>query len=164
MIAGSETTSATLGYSTYVLATQPEIQDKLVEEIFRKNWNNNDAEDIYETATNLSYLDLFLREVLRMYYLTTTGVSRRCNRTTNVCGHIIEEGLFNINVTKFCNYLLMNFLFQTVSLHLMCIVFTTIQIYGDQNIQIFLFQNDMQLNVTLLLGWHLVLVQEIVLV
>ncbi|CAF1280803.1 unnamed protein product [Rotaria magnacalcarata] len=38
MVAGYETTSTALAYSTYVLATRPEIQDKLIEEINRHNW------------------------------------------------------------------------------------------------------------------------------
>src|ERR1700733_10948691 len=81
MIAGYETTSTALAYSTYVLATKPEIQDKLVEEIDQNNWNNFNEEDAYETANNLSYLDLFVREVLRMYPITSKGQIRECNVT-----------------------------------------------------------------------------------
>ncbi|CAF1041423.1 unnamed protein product [Adineta steineri] len=92
MIAGYETTSTALAYSTYVLATEPHIQDKLIAEINQIDWkNNNDDEDIYQQAVNLSYLDLFVREVLRMYPITSKGQSRECNTTANVCGHIIEK-------------------------------------------------------------------------
>jgi len=96
MIAGYETTSTALAYSTYVLATQPEIQDKLVEEINQKVWNNNQAEEAYDIASNLSYLDMFIREVLRMYPIGIRPLARECNATASVCGHIIEEGLFCI--------------------------------------------------------------------
>jgi len=96
MIAGYETTSTALAYSTYVLATQPEIQDKLVEEINQKVWSNNQAEETYDIASNLSYLDMFIREVLRMYPIVPRAMARDCNATTTVCGHIIEEGLFCI--------------------------------------------------------------------
>ncbi|CAF5125098.1 unnamed protein product, partial [Rotaria sp. Silwood1] len=41
MVAGYETTSTALAYSTYVLATRPEIQDKLIEEINDNNCDNN---------------------------------------------------------------------------------------------------------------------------
>jgi cytochrome P450 len=106
MIAGYETTSTALAYSTYVLATQTEIQEKLVEEINQNNWDNNNEEDAYETAANLSYLDMFVREVLRMYPITNKGQIRECNITTNVCGHTIEKGLFCIkifiNLSIFC--------------------------------------------------------------
>jgi cytochrome P450 family 13 len=97
MIAGYETTSTTLANSTYILATMPEIQDKLVNEIDQNNWDNINEEDAYETVANLSYLDLFVREVLRMYPITSKGQIRECNITTNVCDHIIERGLFCIN-------------------------------------------------------------------
>lgn len=92
MIAGYETTSTALAYSTYVLATRSDIQDKLVEEIEQNNWENNSEEDAYETATNLAYLDLFVREVLRMYPITSKGQIRECNVTTNVGNHVIEKG------------------------------------------------------------------------
>src|ERR1700733_2115172 len=97
MIAGYETTSTTLANSTYILATIPEIQDKLVDEIDQNNWDNLNEEDAYETAANLSYLDLFLHEVLRMYPITVRAMTRECNTTTNVCGHTVEKGLFCIN-------------------------------------------------------------------
>jgi cytochrome P450 len=92
MIAGYETTSTALAYCTYILATRLDIQDQVVEEIDQHDWNNNDKEHAYEIVTNLSYLELFVREVLRMYPITFKGVTRECNTTTTVCGHIIEEG------------------------------------------------------------------------
>jgi cytochrome P450 family 3 subfamily A len=94
MVGGYETTSTALAYSTYVLATIPDIQDKLVEEIDQNNWDNKNEEDAYEIAANLSYLDLFVREVLRMYPITVKAMTRECNTTTTVCGHTIEKGLF----------------------------------------------------------------------
>jgi cytochrome P450 len=95
MIAGYETTSTALAYSTYVLTKMPEIQDKVVEEIDQNNWDNINEEAAYEPAANLSYLDLFVREVLRMYPITVKGMTRECNTTTTVFGHTIEKGLFD---------------------------------------------------------------------
>jgi cytochrome P450 family 13 len=106
MVAGYETTSTALAYSTYILATKPEIQDKLFDEIDQNNWNNLNEEDAYETANNLTYLDLFVREVLRMYPIAPRIPTRECNTTTIVCGHTIEQGLFCIkiiiNLSMFC--------------------------------------------------------------
>ena len=92
MIAGYETTSTALAYSTYILATKPDIQDRLLKEINEADWNNNNGDKDYETATNLSYLDLFLREVLRMYPITSKGQVRECNQTTNISRYTIEKG------------------------------------------------------------------------
>ncbi|CAF1401792.1 unnamed protein product, partial [Rotaria sordida] len=91
MIAGYETTSTALAYCTYILATKLDIQDKLIKEIHEIKWNNYNNEDIYDIATNLRSLDLFVREVLRMYPITSKGQIRKCNQTTNISGYIIEK-------------------------------------------------------------------------
>ena len=91
MLAGYETTSTALASSTYVLATQPDIQDKLRAEIDEQEWNEDNQVN-YDTVMNMKYLDLFVREVLRMYPVTTTVMTRECNTATNVCGHEIEKG------------------------------------------------------------------------
>lgn len=91
MIAGYETTSTALAASTYILATQPEIQEKLRMEIDEQQWNE-DNEVNYDIVMNMDYMDLFVREILRMFPITTTAMTRQCNTSTNVCGHEIEEG------------------------------------------------------------------------
>jgi cytochrome P450 len=100
MIAGYETTSTALATSTYILATKPDVQDKLVAEISEKVWNNNEATELYDMANNLSYLDMFVREVLRMYPIATRAQGRSCNTTTTVCGHTIEEGQLDIEILE----------------------------------------------------------------
>jgi cytochrome P450 len=100
MVAGYETTSTALAYCTYVLATKSDIQEKLANEIDQNNWDNIDAEDSYEIANNLSYLDLFIREVLRMHPLASKPMTRECNTTTTVCGHTIKEGLLSTKIVK----------------------------------------------------------------
>ncbi|UJR21070.1 hypothetical protein I4U23_024170 [Adineta vaga] len=92
MVAGYETTSTALAYSTYILATKPHIQQQLVAEINEHNWNDHKPELTYETAANLTYLDLFIREVLRMYPISSKAMTRECDISTNVCGHTIEKG------------------------------------------------------------------------
>ena len=91
MVAGYETTSSALASSTYVLATQPDIQDQLRAEIDEQEWNEDNQVN-YDTVMNMKYLDLFVREVLRMYPITTAALTRECNTSTNVCGHEIEKG------------------------------------------------------------------------
>ncbi len=82
--------------------TSADVQeDKLVEEIDQNNWKDINADDTYDKAMNLPYLDMFIREVLRMYPITTKALARECNTTTVVCGHTIEEGGFcrGMNIT-----------------------------------------------------------------
>ncbi|UJR29508.1 hypothetical protein I4U23_010725 [Adineta vaga] len=89
MIAGYETTSTTLAYCIYILATKANIQEKLFNEI---NQHKNEYEDDYDLITNLSYIDLFIREVLRIFPIIIQSTSRECNKTTTICGHEIEKG------------------------------------------------------------------------
>jgi thromboxane-A synthase len=91
MVAGYETTSTALASSTYILAKNPDIQDKLQAEVDGQEWNDDNQVN-YEIIMNLNYMDLFVREVLRMYPISTTAMTRECNTSTNVCGHQIEKG------------------------------------------------------------------------
>lgn len=91
MLAGFETTSTFLAYSTYVLVTNPEVQKKLQDEIDSILQKDDPVMD-YETVANMEYMDLFVREVLRMYRTSGKASTRQCNKTTNICGHQIEEG------------------------------------------------------------------------
>ncbi|CAF4117266.1 unnamed protein product, partial [Rotaria sordida] len=61
LVAGTETTSTTLAFCTYVLATHPDVQQKLQDEI---DANVDDSAQLptYEIVDNLEYLDMFIKE------------------------------------------------------------------------------------------------------
>lgn len=80
MLAGYETTSNTLSNSCYVLATIPEEQIKLFNEIslvFSKESEINS-----DNVQELKYLDMFIKEVLRIYPIAI--LVRRCTKATTV--------------------------------------------------------------------------------
>jgi cytochrome P450 len=91
MVAGYESTASLLAYSTYVLATQDEVQKKLQAEI-DENWKENEKNIDYDIIADMTYMDLFLREVLRSYTVSGRLVNRESSETTMVCGHQIEKG------------------------------------------------------------------------
>ncbi|KAK7473663.1 hypothetical protein BaRGS_00035060 [Batillaria attramentaria] len=63
-IAGYETTASTLQYLTYLLALNPEKQEKLYREIVDTIGN---AEPTYDNVTSIKYLDSCVREALRCF-------------------------------------------------------------------------------------------------
>jgi cytochrome P450 family 3 subfamily A len=65
LLAGYETSSTTLSMVCYHLATNPDIQEKLQEEI-DSVWIDEDKMPSYETVHELPYLDMVLSETLRL--------------------------------------------------------------------------------------------------
>ena len=70
-LAGYDTTSTLLTNSSYLLAMNPEIQEKLYFEI-KKSLDGMDIKNLqYEQLTSIKYLDAFISEVLRLFPATT---------------------------------------------------------------------------------------------
>ncbi|KAF1764833.1 hypothetical protein GCK72_004783 [Caenorhabditis remanei] len=89
LIAGFDTTALSLSYSTYLLATHPEIQRKLQEEIDREC---PDPEIKFDQLSKLKYLECVMKETLRLYPLGTFANSRKCMRTTKLGNVEVEAG------------------------------------------------------------------------
>ncbi|XP_061195803.1 cytochrome P450 3A2-like [Saccostrea echinata] len=64
MIAGYDTTASALTFTAYCLATNPECQDKLLEEI--DSTVGQDQPD-YDNTQKMEYLDCVIKEALRLY-------------------------------------------------------------------------------------------------
>ncbi|MBN3299316.1 thromboxane-A synthase [Amia ocellicauda] len=65
LLAGYETTSNTLAFACYLLAINPECQEKLINEV-EDFYIRHDAPD-YNNVQELLYLDMVISETLRMY-------------------------------------------------------------------------------------------------
>ena len=78
VLAGYETTSTALSYITYVLATHPDEQLKLQQHI-DEHFHPDTLDEMpsYELVSNMDYLDMFIREVLRMYPIAPLVVNRQ---------------------------------------------------------------------------------------
>ncbi|CAF1145873.1 unnamed protein product [Adineta steineri] len=87
MIAGYETTSTALSYVTYVLATHPEEQQKLQEHI-DTHFNPENEHDMpsYDTISQMDYLDMFIRETLRMYPIVPIAINRQSTEDFQIKG------------------------------------------------------------------------------
>lgn len=85
--AGYETSSTLMGFTFYELALNPEIQNRLREEI-------NSVEKVdYESLLGMKYLDMVVSEGLRKYPPLADN-SRKCTKDYKVPGtdFVIEEG------------------------------------------------------------------------
>ncbi|KAK7074868.1 hypothetical protein SK128_024607 [Halocaridina rubra] len=78
LLAGYETTSSSLCFTAYLLATHPEVQEKLYEEICQ---NIKEEEELtYEKVGQLQYLDMVLNESLRCYPPAAGVVTREVDK------------------------------------------------------------------------------------
>ena len=99
MTAGYETTSAVLACATYELAKHPDILQKLQDEIDQLQLSTDDNTDNeakkypdYDTIAKMSYMDLFVSEVLRMYPNANFVIQRRALEDTVVQGIKVDKG------------------------------------------------------------------------
>ncbi|KAL0938497.1 cytochrome P450 [Colletotrichum truncatum] len=89
---GHETTGSTIMWITYVLATMPSVQERLKREISELAARKPPGwEPTYEEIEHLSYVNGFLREVLR-YYSPAIFLPRETVEDVTVCGIFIPKG------------------------------------------------------------------------
>ncbi|KAJ8364014.1 hypothetical protein SKAU_G00128450 [Synaphobranchus kaupii] len=89
IFAGYETSSSTLTFLAYNLATNPEIMKKLQEEI--DEVFPNKAPVTYEAVMQMEYLDMALNESLRIYPIAPR-LERVCKKTIEINGVTIPKG------------------------------------------------------------------------
>ncbi|XP_053086085.1 cytochrome P450 3A27 isoform X4 [Pangasianodon hypophthalmus] len=88
IFAGYETSSRTLSFLFYNLASNPETLKKLQEEI--DETFPNKAEVDYDTVMNMDYLDAALNESLRLYPIAIR-LERVCKKTVEINGLTIPK-------------------------------------------------------------------------
>ncbi|XP_038200907.1 cytochrome P450 3A11 [Arvicola amphibius] len=89
IFAGYETTSSTLAFTLYLLATHPDIQKKLQEEIDVALPNK--APPSYDKVMEMEYLDMVLNETLRLYPIANR-LERVCKQDVEMDGVFIPKG------------------------------------------------------------------------
>ncbi|KAM3966418.1 cytochrome P450 9e2-like [Aphomia sociella] len=81
-VAGFEGVSAIMSFALHELAINPNIQEKLVQEIRDNNAMNGDKFD-YNSIQNMKYLDMFVSELLRLW-TPAVGLDRVCVKDYNL--------------------------------------------------------------------------------
>ncbi|XP_077343440.1 cytochrome P450 3A9-like [Lithobates pipiens] len=90
ILAGYETTSLTLSYLFHNLATHPDVQLKLQEEV--DSYLPNKASPTYDILMKMEYLDMVIQETLRMYP-PAGRVERVSKKTVEINGVTIPQGM-----------------------------------------------------------------------
>ncbi|XP_077893433.1 cytochrome P450 3A9-like isoform X1 [Ictidomys tridecemlineatus] len=89
ILAGYETTSTTLSFIMYLLATHPDVQKKLQQEI--DETFPNKAPVTYDVLFEMKYLDMVVNETLRLYPIAER-TSRVCKKDVELNGVHIPKG------------------------------------------------------------------------
>lgn len=79
---GYDTVSSTLSFALHELALQPEIQDRLVQEIKLEHARQGNKVT-FESIQNMKYMDMVISETLRLWP-PRTNLQRLCTRDTNI--------------------------------------------------------------------------------
>lgn len=89
IFAGYETTSSALSFILYELATNPDVQTKLQQEIDAALPNKAPA--TYDTLVQMEYLDMVVNESLRLYPIAGR-LERVCKKDVEINGIFIKKG------------------------------------------------------------------------
>ncbi|XP_070086708.1 cytochrome p450 3A93 isoform X1 [Equus caballus] len=89
IFAGYETTSTSLSFLLYLLATHPDVQQKLQEEI--DAIFPNKAPPTYDALVQMDYLDMVLNESLRLFPVAVR-LERVCKKDAEINGVFIPKG------------------------------------------------------------------------
>ncbi|XP_017389148.2 cytochrome P450 3A5 isoform X1 [Cebus imitator] len=101
IFAGYETTSSVLSFTIYELATHPDVQQKLQEEI--DVVLPNKAPATYDAVVQMEYLDMVVNETLRLYPITIR-LERVCKKDVEINGVFIPKGALVVIPTYTLHY------------------------------------------------------------
>ena len=91
MFAGHDTSALALTWAVYLLGRHPEAQEKLFREIDENFGGQLDCDVSQDQIATLQYLDLVVREVLRMYP-PGPGIGRKLDEDCVIDGRVIPKG------------------------------------------------------------------------
>ena len=89
LVAGHETTATTLAWAFYWIHHQPEVREKLLQELDVLG-NNSDPMEIFK----LPYLDAVCKETLRIYPVALLAFQRRVKSPLQIMGYQFQPGTF----------------------------------------------------------------------
>uniref|UniRef100_A0A915I5N1 Cytochrome P450 n=1 Tax=Romanomermis culicivorax TaxID=13658 RepID=A0A915I5N1_ROMCU len=91
LLAGFETTSTALAFTTWLLAKHRDVQDRLQEEIDEKFMKSTDVN--YDFVSEMPYMDAVLHESMRVCPPVVSFVQRTCVKECEIQGITFPEGV-----------------------------------------------------------------------
>ena len=88
--AGYETTANALMYTAYLLALNPDMQEKLIGQV-KGYFASHPNVSLYDMAQELTYLAMVVQESLRLYPPVLYAI-RQCNETAHIGSVVIPKG------------------------------------------------------------------------
>jgi len=92
ILAGYETTATSLAFTAYLIAAHSDVQERLIAEIDEVIDDQLKAEDLAEAVGKLPYLDMVMKEALRMYPPIPLHFGRYASVEKTIMGKVIPEG------------------------------------------------------------------------
>ncbi|KAK4451208.1 cytochrome P450 [Podospora aff. communis PSN243] len=102
VVGSHATTNSALVWASYILAKDQSIQDKLRSEILEARARKGCETLLWEAIDRLTYLNNFVREILRIYTPTVTSY-RESTKDLNLCDTFVPKGTlfyFAMNVAS----------------------------------------------------------------
>ncbi|XP_069675791.1 cytochrome P450 4C1-like [Periplaneta americana] len=90
IVAGSDTSATGLAFTAWLLSRHPDIQDRVVQEL-QQVFGDSDRPATYEDLQQMKYLEMVLKESLRMYPPIPL-VGRRLTQDYKIGDHVIPAG------------------------------------------------------------------------
>ena len=91
MFEGHDTVSSSMGYTVYMVAHNPDVQEKVYEEV-KGILDSSDQEISLEDLNRMKYLEQCIKEALRMFPVVPI-IGREIQEETNINGYILPKGV-----------------------------------------------------------------------
>ncbi|XP_054839182.1 cytochrome P450 2J2-like [Eublepharis macularius] len=93
-IAGTNTTTSTLQWALLLMATHPDIQEKVHKEMDEVLGSSQSFS--YQDRKKLPYTNAVIHEIQRAKFIFLFGIPRQCTRDVNILGFFIPKGTYVI--------------------------------------------------------------------
>nr|AGN52793.1 cytochrome P450 [Laodelphax striatellus] len=98
MFEGHDTTAASIGWAIFLLGNNPEVQDRVVDEL-NDIFGDSDRRATVQDLNNMKYLEMVIKETLRLYP-SVPFIGRLVSEDVIIGDHLIPAGVW-LNIELF---------------------------------------------------------------